>query len=91
MISIFPDVRKVKNSCFLANVNVDGRDLNQIQKKVFNSQFRKRGFGMWPMKNGVKWKKKLGRGSRFKENGDCFSYSYDRIGGAGRLLMSLPP
>ena len=54
MISIFPDVRKVKNSCFLANVNVDGRDLEQIKKKVFNNPFRKRGFGMWPMKNGVK-------------------------------------
>ena len=26
-----------------------------------------------------------------KKNGGCFSYSYDRIGGAGRLLVSLSP
>ena len=36
-------------------------------------------------------KKRLGRGSRGKENGDCFSYSYGRVGGAGRLLVSLSP
>ena len=24
------------------------------------------------------------------ENGDCFSYSYDHLGGAGRLPVSLP-
>ena len=26
-----------------------------------------------------------------EKNGGCFSYSYDRVGGAGRLLVSLCP
>ena len=33
--------------------------------------------------------KRLHRGSQRKENGGYFSYSYDRVGGAGRLLVSL--
>ena len=59
MISIFPAVRKVKNSCFLANVNIDGRDLKQIKKKVFK-------IGFWHVAD-EKWgevKKGLGQGSR---------------------------
>ena len=63
MMSIFPDVRKVKNGCFLANVNDDGRDLKQIKKNVFNS-IQKTGF--WHVAN-EEWgemKKRLGRGSR---------------------------
>ena len=34
---------------------------SHLKKKVFNSPFRKRDFGMWPMKNGVKMRKRLGR------------------------------
>ena len=61
-------------------------------KKGINSPFRKWAFGMWLMKNRVKMKKKrLGRGSPWKESGSCFSYSYDLVGGAGRLLVSLSP
>ena len=56
MISISPDVRKVQKSCFSANVNIDCKHLKQIKKKVFSSPFRKRVFGMWQMKNGVKMK-----------------------------------
>ena len=48
MVSIFPDVRKVENSCFLANVNDDGRDLKQIKRNVFNS-IQKMGF--WHVAN----------------------------------------
>ena len=55
---------KVQKSFSSANVNVDGKHLKQIKKKVFNSPFRKRGFGMWPMKNGVKMKIRLGRGGQ---------------------------
>ena len=33
------------------------KHLKQIKKKVLDSPFRKRGFGVWPMKNGVKMKK----------------------------------
>ena len=58
MISISQDVRKVQKSCFSANVNVDGKHLKQIKKKEFNIPFKKRGFGTWPMNNGVKFKKK---------------------------------
>ena len=65
MISISSDVRKVQKSCYSANVNIDGKHLKQI-KKIFNSPFRKRGFGMLPRKNEVKMeKKRLGRGSWF--------------------------
>ena len=44
MMSISPDARKVQKSCFFANVNVDGKQLKQIKKKVFNSPFRKGGY-----------------------------------------------
>ena len=46
------------------NVNFDGKNLKQVKKKVFNSPFRIRGFGMWPMKNGVKMKIRLGQGGQ---------------------------
>ena len=57
MISISQDVRKVQKSCFSANVNVDGKHLNEIKKKVLKPSIQKTGFGMRPMKNGIKRKK----------------------------------
>ena len=55
-MSISPDVRKVQKSCVSENVNSNGKHLKQIKKIAFSSPFRKRGFGMWLMKNGVKMK-----------------------------------
>ena len=56
------------------------------EKKVFNSPFRKRSFDMWPIKNGVKMKIRLGQGSRWKETQKKMAavllYSYDRVGGS---------
>ena len=55
--------------------------LKRIKKKLFNSPVRseKGNFGMWPMKNEVKIKTELRKSVK----------SYDRVGGAGRLLVSL--
>ena len=72
MMSISPDARKVQKSCFFANVNVDGKQLKQIKKKVFNSPFRKGGIGMWPMKNGAKMKKKTWSGKSVKRKWRLF-------------------
>ena len=91
MISISSDVRKVQKSCYSANVNVDGKHLKQI-KKIIQQSIQTT--GLWHVADeeiGQKWKKRLGRGSRWKENGGYFSYSYDRVGGAGRFLVSLSP
>ena len=52
--------------------------MKQIEKKVFSSPFRKWGFGMWPMKNGVKMKMAW-----------AVFYSYDCIGGAVVSLFSV--
>ena len=51
---------RFKRAAFAANINVDDKHLEQIKKKVFNWPFRKRGYGMWPMKNGVKMEKDIG-------------------------------
>ena len=87
MISNSPDAMKVQKSFSSANVNVDGKHLKQIKKKVFNSPFRKRRFSMWPMKNGVKMKKRTGSRNSLKRKW-CYC-SYDHVGGAGRLLGRL--
>ena len=42
------------------------------------------------MKNGAKMKK-TGLRNVGKENGGCFSYSYDRVGRAGKVLVFLYP
>ena len=47
----------IQKSCFSANSSFEAKHLKQIKKRVFNGPFRKWGFGMWPMKNGVKMKK----------------------------------
>ena len=92
MISISQDVRKVQKSCFSANVNVDGKHLKQIKKKEFNIPFKKRGFGTWPMNNGVKIKNKnCVKEVSEKRMATSFSYSYGRVGGACRLLVPLSP
>ena len=46
----------------------------------------KQRFGRWPVKNGTKMKF-TGSRNLGKENGSCFSCSYDRVGRVGKLLV----
>ena len=73
MISSSLDGRKIQKSCLLANVNVDGKHLRQITK--INIQQR--------------LMKKTGSRNVGKENGGCFSCSYDRVGRAGKPFVFL--
>ena len=87
---------------FLANVNVDAKHLKQI-KEINTWQCLlivhcgNRVLGLvadeeWSEnEKNKKNKKRLVRGSRWKADGGCFSYNYDRVGGVGRLLLSLSP
>ena len=66
--------------------------MKQIKKKVFNSPFRKRDFGMWPMKNGVKMKKRLKKskyGCLLAKMAAVF-HTVMIFGRAGKLLESFP-
>ena len=47
--------------------------------------------GAWPWPAGEEWGKMKKTGSRNvgKENGGCFSCSYDRVGRAGKLFVLL--
>ena len=74
--------------CFLANVNVDGKNLRQIEKDKYSTALTDR--PLWPGEEWGEsekdWVEKVGKG-----NGGCFSCSYDRIVGAGRRLVFFYP
>ena len=102
IISISLERRKIQKSCFLANVNVDGKHLRQIKK--INIQQRlpivhcEQRCGRWPGEewgeNEKDWVEKVGKengGCFGKGNGGCFSCNYDRIVGAGRHLVFFYP
>ena len=78
----------IQKSCFLANVNVDGKHLRQIKK--INIQQR---LPIVHCGNSVVVEKvgKENGGCFGKGNGGCFSCSYDRIVGAGRHLVFFCP
>ena len=83
MISSSLDGRKNQNSCLLANVNVDGKHLRQITK--INIQQR---LPIWPASEEWGKMKKTGSRNVGKENGGCFSCSYDRDRKSTRLNSS---
>ena len=81
--------------CFLANVNVDGKHLRQIEKDKYSTALTDRPLwkqrcGRWSGEewgeNEKDWVEKVGKG-----NGGCFSCSYDRIVGAGKRLVFFYP
>ena len=83
MLSISPNLMKIHG---------DGKHLKQNKKKAFNSPFRKRDFGMWPMKNGVKMKKRLKKskyGCLLAKMAAVF-HTVMIFGRAGKLLESFP-
>ena len=102
-ISISLDGRKIQKSCFLANVNVDGKHLRQIEKDKYSTALTDRPLwkqrcGRWPGEewgeNEKDWVEKVAKesgGCFGKGNGGCFSCSYDRIVGAGRRLVFFYP
>ena len=77
---------------FLGNVNVDGKHLRQI-KEIDIQQRLPIETTFWLVADEEVGQKRKKTGSRKseKENGGCFSYSYDSAGGAGRLHVALSP
>ena len=67
--------------------------IKQIKRLIFNSAYRLSILetAFWQVADeemGWNWKKRLSRGSQWNKNGGFF-HSYDRVGGAGRVLVSL--
>ena len=59
---------------------------------IFKSAYLlKQSFGWWPMKKWGENKKKDWVEEVGEKTGGCFSYSYDCVGGAGKLLLSPSP
>ena len=87
MISISPDVRKIKRDAF-QQLSRRWQHLKQTKKKVFNSPFREKGF--WHEEWGENEKKKTGSRKSVKRKWRLWLLQFnDGVGGAGRLLVSL--